>query len=209
MTTIETEAVSAPESPSQPPSGPDTAPPAPRAVTVDADAPYGRTADGRPKAKPGRKAKAPGGSPTPPRRRSSAPRTGPSARKSAPPKPSYSEGLQHYLRAGIGAMVTFGRRSVPMQANAMTLARYGPDVCDALGDIAEQDPRWAGAFDRVMGAGPYAELAEKLSPLVLQLLVNNRVVPLEVGRHMGAEDPEMLAAMLRASAAERAAQGVS
>lgn len=181
---------------------------APEGVQVDMEAPYGRTATGKPKGKPGRKPGAPsgrgrrtaaGGPTAPPRKRTTA------ARK-PPAGPDYHGGLRRALGVPVGILTALGGRKPVFRADAMAVVMHGPKITDAVADMAEADPRLAGILDRFLQATPAAEIITAISPLVVQIAVNHGTMPVEMGKQMGAEDPDTLVKVYTRHLAAQAAE---
>lgn len=199
-------------------SGPETAGEtsgAPTAVTADTDAPYGRTATGAPKAKPGRKAKSGPAAPAAPRRRgSSGARTGSRAPSRESVAERYAQGCKNLLKTLITPLMIVGQRNDAVAADAATLATAGPELCDALGDLAAEEARVAAALDRLMSVGPYGALGTAVLAIVLQLGHNHGAVPPQVAGALGLTDPAVLAAGVKragqaAAASETAARATN
>lgn len=188
------EAAEATDGPVTAPDGPE----APEGRPVDAEAPYGRTAAGKPRSKPGRKPTAKTAPPPPRRKPSGGPR-----RTAA--RPDYRKGLLGLVQVASAPLLIAAQRSEAAAADVAALGMHAPAVVEAVNDLAAEDPRIAGVLDRLMSVGPYGALLAAVVPLGVQLAVNHRAVPLEVGRGMGAEDPAALAASVRRSAARAAA----
>lgn len=177
---------------------------APAGPTADTDAPYGRTAAGRPKSKPGRKAKAAGSGPmAPPRRRAA--RTGATR---APSRDNvaarYTDGCMRLLRTLVAPLMVVGQRNQAVAADAATLAEHGPALADAVGQLAAEEARVAAALDRLMSVGPYGEVFSVLLTMGAQLSYNHGVLPPAVGQNMGLADPAVLAAGVQRAAAQAA-----
>jgi hypothetical protein len=166
---------------------PFTAPPEPNATT-DAEAPYGRRADGTPKAKPGRPkgSRSSTGSPAaprPPRPRSSTPRK-------AASKPDYRQGVAGLFQLAAAPLALAGQRNKALLADSATLIAFSEPMANGLQTVAEQDARVAAVLDRVLSVGPYAAVIAPLIGLCTQLAVNHGVIPVEVGQSMGAAHPD-------------------
>ena len=156
------------------------------------EAPYGRTKDGKPRAKPG---PAKGSAGVGGRRRTpAAPGRANTPRPPRASKPDYRPGI-----IGLGQLIAaplgvIGARtgSVPLQADAAAVIAWSPPIADGLQSAADTDPRVAALLDRILKAGPYAVVLTPLIGLGLQLMVNHAVVPLEVAAAGGAMDPQEL-----------------
>lgn len=180
---------------------------APEGVQVDMEAPYGRTATGKPKGKPGRK---PGASSRGRRTSSSGPTAPPRKRATAarkpPAGPDYHGGLRRALGVPVGILTALGGRKPVFRADAMAVVMHGPKITDAVADMAEADPRLAGILDRFLQATPAAEIITAISPLVVQIAVNHGTMPVEMGKQMGAEDPDTLVKVYTRHLAAQAAE---
>lgn len=191
---------------------PDDAPEPPPATgysTTDPDAPWGRRADGTPRAKPGR----PAGTPNTGPRRPAPPRASvPPPRPAAPRKPKAKQVAGPDYRAGINGLFQLvaaplamaGIKNDSAAADAAALTVYGPGIADALHDLAVERPEVAALLERILSAGPYGALIAAVLPLVVQLLTNHGVLPGHVGTAMGAQDPAALVGMLRPDPARAA-----
>jgi hypothetical protein len=164
-------------------------------VTVDADAPYGRKADGTPREKPGPKPGASAGS---------GPRPKPSqARSKAKSKGStdYRPGLM-----GIGQMfalpLSFSEKTLP---DAWAIEQTFPGIAEALNDLAAERPEVAAMLDRLLAVGPYGALIAAILPLVIQIATNHGYIPAEVATNLGAQDPKAIIDHLRSQRENRAA----
>lgn len=132
----------------------------PVSLAKDAEAPYGRKADGTPKAKPGRPAG--GGSGEPPRR-------------SAPKKP---KGSTEYAPAieGLFQLIAFPV-AFAYPADAAAITHHSPNIARELDALAQVRPEVAAVLERVLSVGPYGAVIAACLPLVIQLLVNHGAIP--------------------------------
>lgn len=148
--------------------------PAPPPVDNTEPAPWGRKADGTPRAKPGR----------PPN-----PGSG-SARKSSPSSGARKTGAKGATDYRPGIEGIFQLVALPLAfkfpADAIVVTTYAPGIAEALNDLAALKPEVAAALDRVLSAGPYGALLAACLPMVIQLLVNHDVIPVDSVRSFGA-----------------------
>jgi hypothetical protein len=130
----------------------------------DQDAPYGRRADGSPKAKPGRR---PG----------QASGTGTTRRRKQPDKVDYKTPLIGLAQLPAGILAMVGMRKPVYAADAAAITIHAPPIAGALDDLAHEDPAAAAVLDRVLQVGPYGALLATIAPLVLQVLANHEAIP--------------------------------
>ncbi|MER6059482.1 hypothetical protein [Streptomyces albidoflavus] len=192
--------------------GVDGAAGAPSAPGADPAAPYGRKADGTPKAKPGRPAGTPNREPRAAARPRMAPAPGPTpaptakkAGKKAAAGPDYRSGVLGLFQVITMPLVVAGAKNDALLADAAAVSMHGPVIADALAGLAAERPEVAAVLDRVMSAGPYGALIAAVVPLAVQIAANHKAVPGAVGSALGAQDPADLVGMMRAQAPQAAA----
>jgi hypothetical protein len=178
---------------------------APQAPAPDPAAPYGRTGSGRPRRAPlsGKRGRPRGA------RTSVIGATGQKRPAAAGKKATdYRPGI---LR--LGAMLTFPLAfKAPVDAAVVDFHLQGEDTADnpgiarAISNLANENPQVAAVLDRVLAAGPYAELFGAVMPLAVQLLTNHGRIPVPVATKIGATDPAVIAAQLRKQGEQLAAQ---
>jgi hypothetical protein len=141
----------------------------------DAEAPYGRFANGKPRKNP------PKGGPSAPRaKRDYKART----------KTDYRPGF-----LGITQIIAFGASFIS-PLDAVAVQDHAPKLADAVQVTADNDPKFAAAMDRILSAGPYAALFAATMPLVVQIMHNHDMVPAEVAKGMGGRSKEEIIADL-------------
>jgi hypothetical protein len=170
----------------------------PAAPDADADAPWGRKADGSPRAKPGVK---PGG-PTAGPRKASAPgprkATGAASKKANSAAPDYRMAIigLGQLPIGVASMaarlVRDDRKRMAIQLDAMTVKVHLPAVAEAVNSVAQDNAKVAAALDRIVSVGPYGEVIAAVAPILLQCMVNHGAM--EPNPAMGLLSPDELIA---------------
>ncbi len=129
-------------------------------LVKDPDAPYGRKADGTPKAKPGRPS-------------SGATGTASSSRaKKSKASTEYAPAIE-----GLFQLIAFPV-AFAYPADAAAITHYAPGIAKELDALAQVRPEVAAALDRVLSVGPYGAVIAATLPLVIQLLVNHGVIPI-------------------------------
>lgn len=173
--------------------------PAPSSDDPDPAAPWGRKADGTPKAKPGRRKT--GESPAAPPMRPAGTKGRRTSAPSAPGRPgrstdaaaaTYSKVVADTLAVPAALLLGWG-----MQANSPALAADGavliegtPALADAVGRLAVDVPQVAAILDRLAQASPYAALVTAAGMIVAQIAVNHGAIP--PGLIPGTVGPEAL-----------------
>jgi hypothetical protein len=102
-----------------------------------------------------------------------------------------SDGIAGYVQiAAAGCLVTSQQLgSVPLAADAVTLANYAKPLGDAVAETAAANPAFAKVVDKITAAGPYAALAGVVIGMGMQLARNHGVKAAEM---FGAVPPEKL-----------------
>ena len=156
---------------------------------ADPEAPYGRKADGTPKAKPGRKSGVSNGAPrvNAPTRRSR--KAGTSTRANA--AVDYRPGISGLLQIPAFALVSAGRFKPELEYDGIAIATHTPAIAEAVNQLALEEPRVAAVLDKVLTIGPYGALLGAFVPLAAQVAVNHKKLPAGT---MGAVEPETLKA---------------
>jgi hypothetical protein len=152
------------------------------------DYPYGRRADGTPRAKPGQKAT---GTP----RMAAAPRPRKTARPAAKSAgPDYRAGIMGLLQIPIMGLAMVGRqtKNPALQADGYALAMHAPALAEALNETAKAQPAVGRALESIMKAGPYGAIIGAMVPLVMQVAANHKLM--NPAPAMGIHDPADLAA---------------
>ena len=171
-----------------------SAPETPETVAPDADpdAPYGRKADGTPRARPGRK---PADGSTP---RQTAPKPGRKApaTRARTAAPDYRPGIAGVLQVPAAALAMAGRFRPELAYDAAAIAVHTPTIADALNTLAQEEPRVAAVLDRILAIGPYGAIVGVVVTLGAQIAVNHKRLPVEAGQAFGAVDPDTLMASL-------------
>lgn len=163
---------------------------------ADPEAPYGRKADGTPKARPGRKP-ADGSAP-----RQTAPKPG---RKATTPRarvaaPDYRAGIAGVLQVPTAALAMAGRFKPVLAYDAAAIAIHTPSIAEALNTLAQEEPRVAAVLDRVLAIGPYGAIVGVAVALTAQIAVNHKRLPAEAGAAFGAVEPDTLMASMTPTA---------
>lgn len=147
---------------------------------ADADAPYGRFKNGKPRKNPPKGV------------------AGPRAKSSykSKTKTDYRPGFLGLAQLGAFAASFFS----PLDAVAVT--DHAPRIADAVQITADNDPKFAAAMDRILSAGPYAALISACVPLVVQIAHNHsNAVPAEMVKSMGGRSRDEVLQELMAQAA--------
>jgi len=132
----------------------------------DSSAPYGRKADGTPRAKPGRRAGQPSGTGT--RRRSTT-----TAREAT----DFETPLLGLFQLPAGVLAIAGMQRPVFAADAAAITVHAPNIASALNDLAHERPEIAAILERVLQVGPYGVLIASVAPLALQILANHGALP--------------------------------
>lgn len=115
--------------------------------------------------------------------------TAPSPRRTATPRANSrkpSSGTDY--RPGINGI--FQMLAVPLAftapADAAAIGHHGPNIAEALNDLAKERPEVAAALEKVLSAGPYGLLLAAVVPLGVQLAHNHDLIPERLAVAVGA-----------------------
>lgn len=171
-------------------------PPIPGEKTGDPDAPYGFTAEGAPRAKPGRKpgqqsgtGRKPVKAATPPAKKT-IPRTPPPQKKT---QVDYRPALMSLAGEFVGAASIWGlmRDDMKMIANTATVWKATPSIVEGINTAADKWPIVATTLDRFLPLAEFGKSGGAVLVMVAQLAVNQGMMP--PGLIPGTTAPERLA----------------
>lgn len=91
-------------------------------------------------------------------------------------------------------------------ADAGAVNIHGPGISAVAAKMAKTNELIAKGLDSLLNVGPYAELIAVLSPLVLQLLANHKIVPAEKLAGANVVRPETLESQVKTQLAIQAMQ---
>lgn len=148
----------------------------------DPEAPYGRTADGKPK-------KGPGGRPPKKKPADDAPRVAASA---PGVKKDFAEPLTGLMQLAWGVLAT----TSPADAGAVKLA--GPGMVQAWNALAQENAGVARGIEWLTSGSVYGAVVMSTAPLVMQLMANHGKLPAERVAALGVQEPSKLAEMTAA-----------
>lgn len=203
MTTM---SLGTPDAPTVPaPPVPAEAPTAPAPVQGDPAAPYGRTPSGRARNKPlsGKRGR--------PRGTRTSVIGAKGSQRPAAPKNKPVDYRPAILRAVQVITMPLAFRA-PVDAATIDHHVRGentaenPGLARAISNLAAEQPQVAAVLDRLLQAGPYAEVIGAALPLAVQLLTNHGRLPVPVAERLGATDPAVIAAQLATEGERLAAQ---
>ncbi len=150
---------------------PETRPFEPAYPGATPEAPYGFFDDGRPRK---RRPRAPGTT----RQRST-------KRDST----NYTESITALFQIPAFSLTLAGRNNPVYLADAAALMIHGPNVANALNQLAQERPEVAAMLDKVLQVGPYGVLLAAVTPMIVQIMTNHKMVPIGI---MGARHPDLL-----------------
>jgi len=145
------------------------------------------TTDGKYAKRRGPKA---GARPAPSPRKSARPKAAPRASAARPKAPDFRPGLNGVFQL-IATPLAFTQ---PL--DAVAVANHGPNIAEALNDLAQERPEVAAVLQRILAVGPYGAVIAATLPLVVQLLHNHDVLPAEPAERLGATRKSALQEML-------------
>jgi hypothetical protein len=179
----------------------------PEAEPEDLDAPWGRRADGTPRAKPGPKGPSSTRPANPARaargrtRRADAPRR--VTRPAAPPAggasnsaTKYARGLMDATTIPQGILAGIGMLKPAFMASAMTVQMFAAPISESVGEIAASGrySTFTAWMDKLIQVTPFAALASVGAQFFAQIAVNHGLMAPGM---MGTKHPKLLAAMMR------------
>lgn len=103
-------------------------------------------------------------------------KTAPKRKAPPPPEPpSPADAIRGILQLPAAALIITGQRleSVPIVADGATILVHGPQVAEAIEELARNDPRVMALLEKVLAFGPYGALLAALFPFVAQLVRNH------------------------------------
>lgn len=151
-------------------------------LQMDADAPYGRKADGTPKRKPGPSKGTRVGAAIPRVNRT----TRTSTRAKQKTGTDYRPGILGILQIPAFALGAAGQLNESLALDGAALSMHAPGIAEALNDLANDNPAVAAALDRILSAGPYGAIIGACLPLAFQIAANHKKIPDAMAKSCGA-----------------------
>lgn len=119
--------------------------------------------------------------------------TSPNRRTASAPKKGQTD-----YRPGINGM--FQMATMPLAfkapADAAAVLVHGPNISEALNELAKERPEVATVLERLLSVGPYGLLLSATIPLIVQILHNHNIIPEQVAVGVGAMPREVLLAQV-------------
>lgn len=120
------------------------------------------------------------------------PRKSTSPRRSTSKAPDYRPGINGFFQM-VAVPLAF-----KAPADAAAVAHHGPQIAQALHDLAVERPEVAAVLERVLAVGPYGALIGATVPLVVQILHNHDVIPEQMAVSVGATPKQVILDQLNA-----------
>lgn len=145
----------------------------------------------------------PGGSTPPPRRGPGRPKGSTSQAQTMKTKRAErEEGLNGLFQIAAAGCLMGGQA-----ADGAAIAEHGPNIAREAATLADTNEKIGKVLDYLGSVGPFAGLLATTMPLVLQVLVNHKRLPMvPVLQQMGVKDPAALEAQAKAAAMRQAIQ---
>lgn len=109
---------------------------------------------------------------------------------------------------GIGQIAGLGCIMVGWFSDAGAINMHWPDVASEAADMADANEGVAKAVDMLLQIGPWAGMVTALMPLVLQCLVNHRVLPADKLAGANVVKPEVLESQVKTAMAQQAIEAM-
>lgn len=74
--------------------------------------------------------------------------------------------------------------------DALAVAQHGPNIAEALNDLAQERPEVAMVLQRILAVGPYGAVIAAVVPLVVQVLHNHDVLPAQAVQNVPGVTPK-------------------
>ena len=107
-------------------------------------------------------------------------------------------------RPGINGL--FQMIAVPLAftapADAAAVGHHGPQIAEALNEVAKERPEVAAALEKVLSAGPYGLLIAAVVPLGVQIAHNHGLIPEQIAVSVGATPKRVIMEQLKDQAAQ-------
>lgn len=97
--------------------------------------------------------------------------------------------------AGLATLAHTGALMMGWQADAATIAEYGPDIATEIAHTADTNDTIAKGVDWLCQVGPYGKLITLCVPFIMQLAANHKLIPANTP---GVKSPEVLASQMNA-----------
>jgi hypothetical protein len=101
----------------------------------------------------------------------------------------YKTPILGLMQIPAGALAIAGMQRPVFLADSAAITIHGPNIAEALDQLANERPEVAAVLDRVLQVGPYGVLIAAVAPLALQILANHNVLP---GGTLGTIPPPQL-----------------
>lgn len=140
---------------------------------------------------------------TPPPKRAAAKRTTPA------PKATSSETVRQDREDAINGMFQLGSvlaMAFGKWADAGAINTYGPGISTETVKLADRYDSVGKGIDALAQVGPFAGVMMAVTPLLIQLAANHRIINPEQAKAMGATDPETLGQQMELQANREAIQ---
>lgn len=90
--------------------------------------------------------------------------------------------------------------SIAAPADAFAVSQHGPNVAEALNQLAQERPEVAAMLEKVLAIGPYGALVAAVIPMVIQIAHNHNAIPERLATQMGATPKRVIISHLTAQA---------
>lgn len=133
---------------------------------------------------------------------------GPRKGVSAPPRRTSAASKKAGTDYRPGLNGIFQMVAVPLAfkapADAAAVGMHGPNISEALNELAKERPEVAAVLEKLLAVGPYGLVLSATLPLVIQILHNHDVIPEQMAAPLGAVPKKVLLAHLMGESSQEA-----